>query len=201
MFDELEIDEVRRRDKRVAAVHEASHAFVGRVIGLSIESVELSMNPNGALAEKHWVGSTIWRNHFASCMDELPPDLAKRETMKLRLFSLAGYAGECMFNPHLAEPPPEADEILEWLMNDWETLSESDRRPFAGHRGSVTEREVGAVLHLLGEGREILLDIADRLEEWEALDRDTLDELLRYMVIIPDGPDLLDFGSWEIRKW
>lgn len=201
MSDEFKTDEVRGRDKRAATVHEASHAFVGRVIGLTIEGVKISINPDGGHAEKHWVGSTIWQNHFASCMDKLPPHVAKRETMKLRLFSLAGYAGECLFKSHVAEPPPQADEILDGLMNDWEALSESDRRPFAGHGGSVTEREVEAVLYLLGDGRKVVLEIADRLEVEEILDQDTLDELLRYMVIIPGGQDLLDFGSWEIRKW
>lgn len=81
-----------------------------------------------------------------------------------------------------------------------ESLSESDRRVFVKTGVPATEREVEAVMHLLAEGRDIVLEIAGRLEVDEVLDRDTLDELLSYRVFIPDGSDLLDFSSWEFWK-
>jgi hypothetical protein len=193
-------DEIRIRDKRVVAVHEASHAFVGGALGLSIESVMLYMNPKGGLEEKHWLGSTKWLNHLEECLNMLPPDRAKWDALKWRLFSLAGYIGECMFTSHAGDPPAGADEILDWLKTDWESLSESDRRAFARPGSSATEREVEAVLYLLGDGRELVLEIADKLEIEEILDRDALFELLSYRVFIPDDPDLLDFRSWEICK-
>lgn len=112
MFDP-QSDDIRKRDKLVVAVHEASHAFVGGALALSIESVQLSMNPNGGLEEKHWVGSTTFPGYFVKLVDNLPPDIAKEEAMKLRLFSLAGFVGECMFTSNAADTPAEADDILD----------------------------------------------------------------------------------------
>lgn len=95
----FQTDEILRRNKRVAAVHEAGHAFVGQALSLRIVSAQLKPNPGGGLAAKHWVGSTRWQDCSQDASDELPASAARLGAMRLRLYSLAGSVAEEVFGP------------------------------------------------------------------------------------------------------
>ena len=194
-------EEVRKRDKRLAAVHEAAHVFVGDALSLQIVEAQLRAVPDGGIESKHWIGSVRWRQFLEP--EEwgiLPPQAAALEGFKWRMYSLAGLIGEEMCGPSSDGGSLCRDDVMDSLADGWDDLSETDRAAFPEGFDSVCEREVQALLRLLEEGREVVSEIADKLEEKEFLGRNELDELPRFMVFLPGSSDLADFDAWRVHR-
>lgn len=194
-------EEVATRDKRLAAVHEASHVFVGEALGLRIVGAELRAAPDGGKYTKYWTGSVKSHQLFKpEQLEELPPQVATWERFKRRMYSLAGFIGEEMYGPSSDGEGLCVYDVMERLNSEWENLSETDRAAFPNELDSVCGREVEALLRLLMEGRDVVLGIADRLESEERLGQAELDGLPGFVVHVPSGAELADFDSWEILK-
>ena len=195
-------------DKCSAAYHEACHAFVADTFGFDVAEVCLFQNPNGGLDERHWLG----RIEIPSMLnyESLPApkgmsaekwsQFVSRQSFIQRMIRLAGAVGESMLEARESDQSLSLNEVVERLEDNWECLSESDRRACPGGPESLDFEEIHSLMQLLEWGWDIVTLIAEALMTREYLCHEQLDELPSAQVLIPSERPWTDFAGWSLHR-
>lgn len=194
-------------DKRSAAYHESSHVFVAESFRHHVAEVQLFPNPNGGLSEQHWLGNAKiagLTNFEGSPQPEGMPaeewsQFLSRQSFIQRMICLAGAVGESMLEALERDEQLSLEEVVEQLEDNWECLSESDRRPFPDGPESLDFEEIYALMQLLEWGWDIVTIIAEALMKREHLSHE-LHELPSASVSIPSEQPWTDFADWRLHR-